>query len=62
MRNGEISLTDVKNKQVKFKSNLAEIKQHTKIDQKSKKTSCIILKCFTKQGTRLLNFMIIILQ
>ena len=32
------------------------------MDQKSRKILCIILKCFTKQGTRLLNFMMIILQ
>ena len=63
IRNGETSLTDVKSNQAKFKSNLSEVKkQHTKIEQKSKETPCIILKCFTKQGTRLLNFMMIILQ
>ena len=32
------------------------------IDQKTKKTHCIILKFFTKQGTKLLNFLMIILQ
>ena len=63
IRNGETSLTDVKSNQAKFKSNLSEVKkQHTKIEQKSKETPCIILKCFTKQGTRLLNFMMVILQ
>ena len=61
IRNGETSLTDVKSNQAKFKSNLSEVKkQHTKIEQKSKETPCKILKCFTKQGTRLLNFMIIL--
>ena len=63
IRNGETSLTDVKSNQAKFKSNLSEVKkQHTKIEQKSKETPCIILKCFTKQGTRLLNFIMVILQ
>ena len=62
IRNGETSLTDVKNNQAKFKSNLREVKKHTKTEQKSKEKSCIILQCFTKHGTRLLNFMMIILQ
>ena len=62
LRNGKTSLTDVKDNQAKFKSNLGEVKKHTKVEQKSKKTPCIIMKCFTKQGTRLLNFMMIILQ
>ena len=62
IRNGEINLADVKNNQVKFKSDLGEIKKETtKKDQKSKKTLCKILKCVTKQGTRLLNFEMIIL-
>ena len=62
IRNGETSLTDVKSNQAKLKSNLTEVKKAHKIEQQGKKTPCIILKRFTKQGTRLLNFMIIILQ
>ena len=65
IRNGKTSLTDVENNQAKFKSNLSEVKKNTqskKVEQKSKKAPCIILKCFTKQGMRLLNFMMIILQ
>ena len=63
IRNGKISLTDAKNDQAEFKSDLNEIEKETKnIDQKSKKNHCITLKCFTKQETVLLNFLIIILQ
>ena len=63
IQNGEISLADVKNNQEKFKTYLGEIKkERIKESQKSKKTLCIILKCFIKQETRLLNFMMIILQ
>ena len=46
-----------KNNQTEFKSYLSQIKKRKKnIDQKSKKTHCIILKCFTKQETVLLIF------
>ena len=31
-------------------------------NQKNKKTLCTILKCFTKQETKLLNFMTVIFQ
>ena len=64
IRNGEISLADVKNNQAKFKSNLREIKKGNNIKRpkEQKKTLCTILKCFIKQGTRLLNFMMIIFQ
>ena len=56
-------LANVKNNQEKLKYYLGEIKKQTKnIDQKRKKTLCIILKCFTKQETKLLNFLMIILQ
>ena len=37
IRNGKIRLAEAKNDQIKFKSNLGEIKKHTKIDQKRKK-------------------------
>ena len=59
-KNGEIRLADVKNNQRKFKSYIGKIKKHTDVDQKSKKTLCIILKCFTKQEKTLLTFMMII--
>ena len=59
IRNGEIKLSDAKNDQTKFKSYLGEIKKCKK--SKEQKTLCIILKCFTKQGKRLLMFLMIIL-
>ena len=59
-KNGEMRLANVKNNQRKFKSYIGKIKKRTDVDQKSKKTLCIILKCFTKQEKRLLNFMMII--
>ena len=63
IRDGEIDLADVKYNQEKFKSYLGETKtKETKnINQKSKKTPCIILKCFAKQEMKPLNFMMIIL-
>ena len=63
IKNGEISLAEVKNNHDKFKSYLGKIKRgNSKKISKEQKTLCTILKCFTKQGTRLLNFMMIILQ
>ena len=59
IQNGEIRLADVKNYQEKFKSYLGEIKKEK--NQKRKKTLCTILKRFTKQEAKLLNFMMIIL-
>ena len=62
MRDGKIDPADVKNNQQKFKSYHGEIKKEIiNINQKCKKTLCTILKCFLKQETKLLNFMIIIL-
>ena len=62
IQNGEISLADVKNNQEKFKTYLGEIKKGNKKHRsKEQKTLCTILKCFTKQETKLLNFMMIIL-
>ena len=62
IRDGKISLTDVKNNQEKFKSYLGEIiKRKNKENRKNKKTLCIILKHFIKQEMKLLNFMNIIL-
>ena len=50
----KLSLTDVKNNQDKFKSNLGEIeREKNKKDQKSKKAHCTILKC---EETRLKFF------
>ena len=64
MRDGKISLTDAKNDEAEFKSNLNEIKNGNKKHRpkESKKMHCVILKCFTMQGTVLLNFLMIILQ
>ena len=58
---GKIGLADVKYNREKFKSYLGEIKKGKKI-KKNKKTLCTILKCFTIQEKRLLNFVMIILQ
>ena len=60
IKNGKIKLADVKKDQIKFKLNLNEIKRGPK-KSKEQKTRYLILKCFTKQETRLLNFMMIIL-
>ena len=64
IRDGKIDLSDVKKSQEKFKSYLGEIKQENKKHRPKvqKKTLCIILKCFTKQEMKLLNFMMIILK
>ena len=63
IQNGEINLADVKNNQEKFKSYLGEIKRgSSKKRSKEQKMLCIILKCFVKQETKLLNFMMIIHQ
>ena len=57
IRHSKISLTDAKNDQPKFKS-----KWNKKGGKKGNKKHCMILKCFTKQGTVLLNFLMISLQ
>ena len=60
IREGKTTLADAKNDQAKFKSSLGEIKKgNKKIDEKRKKTHCIILKCVTKQGMMPLNFSMI---
>ena len=62
IKNGKKSLEDVNNKQEKFKSYLGEIKKATKKHRsKEQKTLCTILRCFTKQEAKLLNFKMIIL-
>ena len=63
IQNGKISLEDVKNNQEKFKSYLGEIKKGNKKyrSREQKKRLCTILKCFTKQEAKLLNFMMIFL-
>ena len=66
IKKGEISLADTKNNQIKFKSELGEIKKANKKktnerSKKKKKTLCTTLKCFIKEGTMLLSFMMIIL-
>ena len=63
IKNDKIKLAEAKNDQIRLKSSLGEIKKETtKKDQRSKKTHYTILTCFTKQETRLLNFMMIILH
>ena len=63
IRNGQIKLSDAKNDQEIFKSHLGEIKKETtKQNQESNKMLYTIWKCFIKQETKLLNFMMIILQ
>ena len=63
IRDGKIDLADVKNNQERFQSYLGEIKKGIKnINQKCKKILCTILKCFIDQKTKLLKFMMIILQ
>ena len=62
IKNGEISQQDVKNNQEKLKCYLGEIKKGSKKHKsKEQKTLCATLKCFTKQETRLVNFMMITL-
>ena len=63
IKDDTIILTDGKNDQGKFKLNLSETKKRNKIiNQKTKIIHCIILKSSTKQGRKLLNFSMIILQ
>ena len=63
IRDSKIILTDAKNDQAEFKSDLSEIKKGNKNHRsKDEKIHCIISKCFTKQGKKLLNFLMIILQ
>ena len=63
MQNGEINLADIKNNQEKFKTYLGEIKEGNKKHRsgEQKKPLYTTLKCFTKEETKLLNFMMIIL-
>ena len=51
-----------KNDQAELKSNPSEIKKGKKKHRSKYQKNTIILKCFTKQGTGLLNFLMIILQ
>ena len=60
IRDDEIKLSDVKNDQAIFKSNLGETKRENKKYQRSKRMLYTMLKCFIKQETRLLNFLMII--
>ena len=56
----KIRLADAKNDEIKFQSDLGEIKKKIKkSDQENKKTHYTILKCFIKQETILLNFSIL---
>ena len=60
IKNGKIKLADVKNDQIKSKSNLSEIKRRPK-KSKQQKNALYNIEILYKQETRLLNFMIIIL-
>ena len=58
----KIRLADAKNDEIKFQSDLGEIKKKIKkSDQENKKMHYAILKCFIKQDIILLNFSMIIL-
>ena len=59
IRDGKKDFAGVKKNQEKFKYYLGEIKNGAK-NQKNKKRQYTILKCCTKQGMKLLNFMMII--
>ena len=62
IRNGKTTLADVKSDKIQFKSDLDKIKKrHKKQIKRVKKEHCTILKYFTKQGTVLLIFLMIIL-
>ena len=62
IKNGEIKLAEAKHKIIS-KSSLGEIKKgNNKKRLKEQKTHYTILTCFTKQETRLLNFLMNILQ
>ena len=66
IRKGQIIITNSKNDQEKFRTDLSEIKRgnkkHKSNEQKKKKTLYTILTYFTKQEKRLSNFCMIILQ
>ena len=63
IKNGEIKLAEAKNGEIRLKSNLVEIKKrNNKKRSKEQKTHYTILTYFTKQETRLLNFLMNILQ
>ena len=63
IKHGEIKLAEAEDEQINFKSSLAETKKgNNKKDQRSKKTHSAILTCFTKQETKLLSFLMIMLQ
>ena len=56
IRNGNVKnkSNQFKSNQInRFKSNLSEVKKAHENRTKEQKTPCIILKWFTKQGTRL---------
>ena len=64
IKNGEIKLADAENDQINFKSSLGEIKKgnNKKRSKEQKNALYTILTCFTNQETRLLKFLMIILQ
>ena len=63
IRNGDVKLLETKNDQAIVKSYLGKIKKEItkKKIKEANKTHLKTLKCFTKQKTRLLNSMTIIL-
>ena len=63
IQNCEIKLAGAKNDQMIFKSHLGGIKkENNKERSKEQKTHYTILKSFTKQETRLLNYLLILIQ
>ena len=57
IREGKISLTDAKNDQADFKSNLNEIKKETKnIDQKTTKNSMYNIEMLYKARSKVIEF------
>ena len=63
IRNGKIKVLDVKNDQTIFKSHLGKIKKgNNKKKSKEQKNALYNIEMLYKQETRLLNFLMIILQ
>ena len=62
IRDGKTDLAHVKNNQQKFKSYLGKIKKGNKSKEQKKHFVYTILKCSITQETKLLNFMMIIIQ
>ena len=52
----EIFLTDVKSSKEKFKSNLSEVKKHTKVEQKAKKNTVYNIEMLDKARNEAIKF------